>query len=515
MARRRDPEQSWTGLSRDGNALTLCVTGRKPCCHGLADVLSWVLLRSVAQPGSASDWGSEGRGFESRRSDHKRHFCRASCKTLDLSGISLNRAVVQGFRSGTWRRFSSPSKVFKPLPVEEAPPFLAFGPVHCLATVSRGLSRRLPRRSGRCWRITSISSMSSGSSRRSRPNAAGPQGTGVRIHREVDPRPDRQGEGRCDGRAAGRVGLGLERDDLFAGVPRVFRKPPCGTPARGLFEGRAGRGAGRQTSAAESGDPPGPVVRLDPVAGQRSPVHGLHPRGRVLFARLDEEDGPGLRRAEIRGPVHRAPERTEMRAVRAFWPRPAGRRTSRRCRLPGPQEPPGRIDAPVTVIRNLTCAPRRATLVSHANPGTGSSAEQKAHGNPRSILAGADVCIRCGLAGLLHGFRRNRQMACSHSRRMNVRRSPGPRPSPAAVEPVHEQPRQTDRQIENRSAPVPVARRVKIARRFRLGLECRSTFSTGVTLDERVPSNTPAHDHVPGGETADCPRIWLRSLVAL
>ncbi len=310
-------------------------------------------------------------------------------------------------------------------------------------------------------------------------------------------------------------GLGLERDDLFAGVPRVFRKPPCGTPARGLFEGRTGRGAGRQTSAAESGDPPGPVVRLDPVAGQRSPVHGLHPRGRVLFARLDEEDGPGLRRAEIRGPVHRAPERTEMRAVRAFWPRPAGRRTSRRCRLPGPQEPPGRIDAPVTVIRNLTCAPRRATLVSHANPGTGSSAEQKAHGNPRSILAGADVCIRCGLAGLLHGFRRNRQMVCSHSRRMNVRRSPGPRPSPAAVEPVHEQPRQTDRQIENRSAPVPVARRVKIARRFRLGLECRSTFSTGVTLDERVPSNTPAHDHVPGGETADCPRIWLRGLVAL
>lgn len=26
--------------------------------------------RSVAQPGSALDWGSRGRGFESRRSDH-------------------------------------------------------------------------------------------------------------------------------------------------------------------------------------------------------------------------------------------------------------------------------------------------------------------------------------------------------------------------------------------------------------------------------------------------------------
>lgn len=27
-------------------------------------------VRSVAQPGSALDWGSRGRGFESRRSDH-------------------------------------------------------------------------------------------------------------------------------------------------------------------------------------------------------------------------------------------------------------------------------------------------------------------------------------------------------------------------------------------------------------------------------------------------------------
>jgi hypothetical protein len=29
-----------------------------------------MVCRSVAQPGSASDWGSEGRGFESRHSDH-------------------------------------------------------------------------------------------------------------------------------------------------------------------------------------------------------------------------------------------------------------------------------------------------------------------------------------------------------------------------------------------------------------------------------------------------------------
>lgn len=27
-------------------------------------------VRSVAQPGSALDWGSRGHGFESRRSDH-------------------------------------------------------------------------------------------------------------------------------------------------------------------------------------------------------------------------------------------------------------------------------------------------------------------------------------------------------------------------------------------------------------------------------------------------------------
>lgn len=33
-------------------------------------VQSFFTVRSVAQPGSALDWGSRGRGFESRRSDH-------------------------------------------------------------------------------------------------------------------------------------------------------------------------------------------------------------------------------------------------------------------------------------------------------------------------------------------------------------------------------------------------------------------------------------------------------------
>ena len=33
--------------------------------------------RSVAQPGSASDWGSGGRGFKSRRSDHSFNQARA------------------------------------------------------------------------------------------------------------------------------------------------------------------------------------------------------------------------------------------------------------------------------------------------------------------------------------------------------------------------------------------------------------------------------------------------------
>lgn len=46
------------------------------CLLRLADdaamecVLSMKAGRSVAQPGSALDWGSRGRGFESRRSDH-------------------------------------------------------------------------------------------------------------------------------------------------------------------------------------------------------------------------------------------------------------------------------------------------------------------------------------------------------------------------------------------------------------------------------------------------------------
>lgn len=32
-----------------------------------------VLVRNVAQPGSALRWGCRGRGFKSRRSDHFRH----------------------------------------------------------------------------------------------------------------------------------------------------------------------------------------------------------------------------------------------------------------------------------------------------------------------------------------------------------------------------------------------------------------------------------------------------------
>ena len=72
--------------------------------------------------------------------------------------------------------------------------------------------------------------------------------------------------------------------------------------------------------AVEPGDPPGLVVRFDPVAGQQPPVRRLDPRRRVEFARLDEEDGLGLRRAGLCGPVPRAPERD-----RAETHRDAGR----------------------------------------------------------------------------------------------------------------------------------------------------------------------------------------------
>ena len=72
--------------------------------------------------------------------------------------------------------------------------------------------------------------------------------------------------------------------------------------------------------AVEPGDPPGPVVHFDPVAGQQPPVCRLDPRRRVAFARLDEEDGLGLRHAGLCGPVSRAPERD-----RAETHRDAGR----------------------------------------------------------------------------------------------------------------------------------------------------------------------------------------------
>ena len=38
-------------------------------CAGTPGILGLRAVRSVAQPGSALDWGSRGRGFESRRSD--------------------------------------------------------------------------------------------------------------------------------------------------------------------------------------------------------------------------------------------------------------------------------------------------------------------------------------------------------------------------------------------------------------------------------------------------------------
>ena len=39
-------------------------------CAKTPDLLGLPAARSVAQPGSALDWGSRGRGFESRHSDH-------------------------------------------------------------------------------------------------------------------------------------------------------------------------------------------------------------------------------------------------------------------------------------------------------------------------------------------------------------------------------------------------------------------------------------------------------------
>src|SRR5580700_769729 len=44
--------------------------------------------RSVAQPGSASAWGAEGREFESHRSDHSRPPPR---RTEDAQGEAMNR----------------------------------------------------------------------------------------------------------------------------------------------------------------------------------------------------------------------------------------------------------------------------------------------------------------------------------------------------------------------------------------------------------------------------------------
>ena len=57
-------------------------------------------VRSVAQPGSALDWGSRGRGFESRRSDHLFKDLRHPPPSSSLHKKSrFTVAVHQGFFS--------------------------------------------------------------------------------------------------------------------------------------------------------------------------------------------------------------------------------------------------------------------------------------------------------------------------------------------------------------------------------------------------------------------------------
>ena len=62
--------------------------------------------RSVAQPGSALDWGSRGRGFESRRSDHDAGgFCQNS---QPYAGPSLDPGLRRGERClGAFSIFSA------------------------------------------------------------------------------------------------------------------------------------------------------------------------------------------------------------------------------------------------------------------------------------------------------------------------------------------------------------------------------------------------------------------------
>ena len=67
----------------------VCPVSRKKAspasCQQSLDPLGLPAVRSVAQPGSALDWGSRGRGFESRRSDQKFHNESYSWRT-PLSG---------------------------------------------------------------------------------------------------------------------------------------------------------------------------------------------------------------------------------------------------------------------------------------------------------------------------------------------------------------------------------------------------------------------------------------------
>ena len=66
--------------------------------------------RSVAQPGSASDWGSGGRGFKSRRSDH--YVARSALTALiswsRLNGLAIMRSAPSF--SATARNAISPTR---------------------------------------------------------------------------------------------------------------------------------------------------------------------------------------------------------------------------------------------------------------------------------------------------------------------------------------------------------------------------------------------------------------------
>ncbi len=57
------------------------------------------MVRSVAQPGSALDWGSRGRGFESRRSDHFsknfKTFILVCCFVFSIKNTPVVKGVLE------------------------------------------------------------------------------------------------------------------------------------------------------------------------------------------------------------------------------------------------------------------------------------------------------------------------------------------------------------------------------------------------------------------------------------